>query len=57
MGSLAIIPPRFHPAYQHVQQLAQYERYEAARSIIVLRVAGGLAASACWLICAVGTLR
>jgi predicted nucleotidyltransferase len=24
------IPPRFHPAYQHVQRLAQYERYQAA---------------------------
>ena len=24
------IPPRFHPAYQHIRQLAQHERYQAA---------------------------
>src|SRR5579871_5625908 len=24
------IPPRFHPAYQHIQRLAQHERYQAA---------------------------
>lgn len=24
------IPPRFHPVYQHIQRLAQHERYQAA---------------------------
>ncbi len=26
----ASIPPRFHPAYQHIQRLAQFDRYQAA---------------------------
>ncbi len=30
MDLLANIPPRFHSAYQHVQRLAQHERYRAA---------------------------
>ena len=30
MESLTHIPPRFHSAYQHIQSLAQHERYQAA---------------------------
>lgn len=30
MQPSANIPPRFHPAYRHIEQLAQHERYQAA---------------------------
>ena len=30
MQPSANIPPRFHPAYRHIEQLARHERYQAA---------------------------
>ena len=30
MKPLTNISPRFHPAYRHIQRLAQHERYQAA---------------------------